>query len=156
MKKGILKHVISQNIDNLHIKSGIPPHAITEIHGNRNIEYCEKCENKYIRDYLITRPTRGSNETGRKCSCGTILKDSVINFGESLDFETLSQGSYHHKAADLMLALGSSLRVFPACGLAGPNEKSKMVIVNLQKTPMDEDAEFVIHAKIDTVFEMLM
>ena len=50
MEKGILKHIISQNIDNLHIKSGIPPQNITEVHGNRNIEFCEDCGVSYIRD----------------------------------------------------------------------------------------------------------
>jgi len=58
MNQGYLKHIISQNIDGLHRKSGIPENKITELHGNTNTEICQKCESIYLRDYR----TRNSNK----------------------------------------------------------------------------------------------
>ena len=88
MDLGFLKHVISQNIDGLHRKSGIPADKITEVHGNTNLEICKKCGKDYMRDFR-TRTSQKTKEhlTGRKCdnaACGGPLMDSIINFGENL------------------------------------------------------------------------
>jgi NAD-dependent SIR2 family protein deacetylase len=88
MNKGYLKHIISQNIDGLHRKSGIPENKITELHGNSNTEICQKCQSIYLRDYR-TRTSNNAKEhkTGRKCDntqCNGELQDTIINFGENL------------------------------------------------------------------------
>ena len=85
IEKNVLKHIISQNIDGLHRRSGVKPENISELHGNTYLETCENCKKGYMRDF---RTRIGENEfdnhiTGRKCdSCGGNLLDSIINFGE--------------------------------------------------------------------------
>jgi len=88
--KNYLKFLISQNVDGLHIKSGIPADKISELHGNTNLEYCTKCNKKIFRDYKCRNNTDvHKHTTGRKCfDCKSELKDSIINFNENLnDFE---------------------------------------------------------------------
>ena len=163
MNQGYLKHVISQNIDGLHRKSGIPEDQISELHGNTNLEYCDTCGKGYMRDFRVrTAQKAKDHKTGRKCdnsSCKGLLHDSIINFGENLRKHILDEGFGHGYKADLMLSLGSSMRVSPANEMAGAcadTGRGNLVIVNLQKTPMDWQASLVIHAKIDDFFELLM
>ena len=86
MNKGHLKHIISQNLDGLHVKSGIPLKNISELHGNTNLEICSKCSNRYYRSFNVVVKGAKNHLTGRKCeSCQGTLKDSIVNFGESLE-----------------------------------------------------------------------
>ena len=88
MEKGLLKHIISQNVDGLHRKSGIPAESISEVHGNTNLEICKKCGTNYMRDFRVRNAQKvKDHKTGRKCddrACGGDLEDSIINFGENL------------------------------------------------------------------------
>ena len=161
MNRGLLKHVISQNVDGLHRKSAIPADKISELHGNRNLEICQKCQRDYMRDFRVrTAQKCHDHKTGRKCeACGGDLYDSIINFGEPLNASILNRAYAEGEKCDVMLSLGSSLRVMPACSIpaeTGLNPNQKHVIVNLQKTPCDDEAEFVIHGYIDQVMEILM
>jgi len=150
-------------VDGLHRKSGIPKDKITEVHGNTNLELCRKCGKDYMRDFRVrTSKHVHKHDTGRFCDnkeCKGNLYDTIINFNESLRDEDLEVGFDHGWNADLMLCLGSSLRVHPAAAMAEATiQRGKnMVIVNLQKTPMS-DKEGVMHifAKIDDVTELLM
>jgi NAD-dependent SIR2 family protein deacetylase len=117
MKK--MKHIISQNIDGLHRKSGILRHQISELHGNTNLEICSSCGRDYMRDFRTRNSDNAFNIhlTGRNCdnkSCNGELFDTIINFGEPLNKETINEAAQHSKNADLCLALGSSLIVKPA------------------------------------------
>ena len=137
MECGLLKHIISQNIDGLHRKSGIPADKLTEVHGNTNLEICTKCGRDYMRDFRVRNAQRThDHDTGRTCdnqACGGNLRDSIINFGENLREKELDTGFAQGAAADLMLCVGSSLRVNPACEMAEEtvNRGGKLVIVNL-------------------------
>ena len=88
MEAGLLKHLISQNCDGLHRKSGIPADKITEVHGNKNLEMCMKCSKGYMRDFRTRNAVKvHDHKTGRKCDdpkCGGDLMDTIINFNESL------------------------------------------------------------------------
>ena len=110
-----LKFVVSQNVDGLHRKSGIPASKISELHGNSNLEYCEKCERVYMRDMRCRIETNVRlHRTGRKCrmpGCNGFLKDSAINFGEYLHPQIYSKGEQNCTQADVCLAMGSSMRV---------------------------------------------
>lgn len=162
MEAGLLKHVISQNCDGLHRRSGIPAENLSEVHGNTNLEVCTKCKKEYMRDFRVRNAQHvHEHKTGRKCddpSCRGALKDTIINFNENLDDEILERGELNGQSADLMLAMGSSLRIYPAAGMAQATAEQggKLVIVNLQKTPLDPYADMIIHAKIDDVMTMLM
>ena len=162
MNQGFLKHIISQNTDGLHRKSGIPADKISEVHGNRNKEECMKCGRDYFRDFGV-RVARGVKEhkTGRKCddpACKGDLKDTIINFGENLNENILNTGYAHGSEADLMVCVGSSMRVNPAAHMAGLTAERgrNLVIINLMKTPLDAHATLVINGRCQQVFELLM
>ena len=118
MNRGKLHHIISQNVDGLHRKSGIAKDNITEVHGNTNLEICQKCGKDYMRDFRVRTANKATvHKTGRKCDnpkCAGELHDTIINFGESLRGEDIQRGMAEGLASDLMLCLGSSLRVSPA------------------------------------------
>ena len=157
-----LKYLISQNVDGLHRKSGIPASKIAELHGNTYLETCKICRKDYLRDY----ETRSNgdvhrHETGRRCDngeCGGELCDSIINFGENLREEVVRAAFLEADMADLCLVLGSSLRVTPAAYVPRDVKRhgGKLVIVNLQRTPYDQTADLVIHSFCDQVMIMLM
>eukprot|EP00808_Paulinella_micropora_P012693 g18616.t1 len=142
-------------------RSGFPAHAISELHGNSNMEVCETCGQAYLRDMGCHRITRQRDHfTGRFCSrpnCNGALVEYTIDFGQNLPEVPLELAELHSRQADLHLALGSSLTVSPACDMPRLTaQRGKLVIVNLQPTPLDSLATLKIHAKIDTVMEMLM
>lgn len=89
MEQKHLKHIVSQNVDGLHRKSGIIPENLTEVHGNTNLEVCLKCGKEYMRDFRVRNAQKvHDHNTGRKCDrpqCRGDLKDTIINFNENLD-----------------------------------------------------------------------
>ena len=113
-----LKFIVSQNVDGLHRKSGIPPENLAELHGNTNLEICEQCGREHMRDTRVRNAQHvKEHRTGRICDtpdCGGALKDTIINFGESLNESILELGFQHCGHSDLCLVLGTSLRVSPA------------------------------------------
>eukprot|EP00746_Dinoflagellata_sp_MGD_P000879 gnl/MRDRNA2_/MRDRNA2_101633_c0_seq1.p1 gnl/MRDRNA2_/MRDRNA2_101633_c0~~gnl/MRDRNA2_/MRDRNA2_101633_c0_seq1.p1 ORF type:complete len:533 (+),score=90.98 gnl/MRDRNA2_/MRDRNA2_101633_c0_seq1:75-1601(+) len=162
-KRGVLKYVISQNCDGLHRRSGLPAAALSELHGNGNVEICEDCGRQYFRDIRCDRvkPKACDHFTGRFCKCkpcnGRLL-NSTIDFGQDLPKRPLNKAREQSSTADLHLALGSSLTVSPANQMPMRTVQSggKFVICNLQRTPVTEKADFQIFAKTDVVMTMLM
>ena len=159
--EGLLKCVVSQNIDGLHRKSGILPKNLCELHGNTNLETCTRCKKEYMRDFRVRNAGRCHDHlTGRKCEnpkCQGTLKDSIINFGENLDDKVINKGFKNGEKADLCLAMGSSLTVTPAANIPEEmTEHGRLVIVNLQATPLDYCAALRINAFCDTVMQMVM
>mmetsp|Transcript_52433 Transcript_52433/g.60235 ORF Transcript_52433/g.60235 Transcript_52433/m.60235 type:complete len:400 (+) Transcript_52433:50-1249(+) len=160
-KAGYLKFLISQNVDGLHRKSGFPVDKMAEVHGNTNLEICKskKCGRQYMRDFRVRNAQKvHDHQTGRKCeSCGGMLYDTIINFGENLPEKELENGFNHSQEADLCLVLGSSLRVTPAADMPYETAKrnGRLVIVNLQATPLDNYA-LRINGMIDDVISLLM
>jgi len=165
--RGILKYLVSQNCDGIHRRSGMRPQNISELHGNGNMEECETCGYKYFRDFHAYRLSRGRDHyTGRHCvrmntdgkTCNGRLLEYTIDFGQNLPVEPLRLAKVHSKKADLHLVLGSSLTVSPACNMpeATADKGGKLVICNLQRTPLDAKAFMIIHAKTDTVMTEVM
>lgn len=154
--------MISQNIDGLHRKSGIPSHMISEVHGNTNLERCIKCDKEYMRDFRTREAqTSKDHKTSRKCDnpdCRGDLHDSIVNFGENLNSDILDISFGNCAAADLCLCIGSSIRVAPASSMPVETARNggNVVIINLQKTPIDDCAALVIHGKCDDVMMLLM
>ena len=161
-EKNHLKFVVSQNVDGLHRKSGILPENLAELHGNTNLEVCEKCGREHMRDMRV-RNAKSTKEhaTGRTCdtpSCGGQLHDTIINFGENLNENILELGFQNCQAADLCLVMGTSLRVTPAADMPKMTalKGGNLVICNLQKTPLDNLATLCIYEKCDVIMELLM
>ncbi|XP_051126070.1 NAD-dependent protein deacetylase SRT1 [Andrographis paniculata] len=158
-KAGILKFLISQNVDGLHLRSGIPREKFAELHGNSFMEICPSCGTEYLRDFEIE--TIGLKETTRRCSkagCGAKLRDSVLDWEDALPPKEMNPAEKHCKMADLVLCLGTSLQITPACNLPLRCLKGggEIVIVNLQKTPKDKKASLVIHGRVDKVIGGVM
>ena len=173
LNAGLLKHVISQNTDGLHRRSGIHPVNLSELHGNSKLEICsnKSCGQQYLRDYKVRNSKKVHNhETGRLCiSCNGKLKDTIINFKETLPEKTWNVAELNSNKADLCLVMGSSLTVTPAADLPeligkkgrkefrnGNGIKHFLCIVNLQKTPLDKYCQLRIFGKCDDVMKLLM
>jgi len=168
-----IKYVISQNVDGLLLKAGIPPHNLAELHGNCFIEECWGCEQKYIRNYdtcddeqafagqcasCIANKKKMCHCTPRHCTkCGEYLKDSLIHFGESLHPHVVQSAGNKCLSSDLMICAGSSLSVFPACDYPKDLKQrgGKLVIINKQKTELDWMADVHIFGDIDKIFGMI-
>lgn len=158
-KAGILKFVISQNIDGLHLRSGIPRDKLAELHGNSFMEICSSCGIEYLRDFEVE--TIGLKETSRRCSnvdCGAKLRDTVLDWEDALPPKEMNPAEKHCRMADVVLCLGTSLQITPACNLPLKSLRGggKIVIVNLQETPKDKKASLVIHGFVDKVIAGVM
>lgn len=163
-KAGYVYWVATQNYDDLSVRSGYPESKLSELHGNIFTETCEKCNTLYRRDFEVPLDDSQNHETGRNCedeSCGGILRDSIIHFDEDLPWHDLKMSNAKFSGADLTIVLGSSLNVEPAAGLPfkakyrRKNAVSHACIVNLQKTPYDEDADLLIRGKCDDVMDFV-
>jgi NAD-dependent SIR2 family protein deacetylase len=137
-----LKFLISQNVDNLHLKSGIQPDILAELHGNIAKLRCGRCGKTFDRSEGRTR-----------CPCGGVLGKSVVDFGESLPEKDLMLSYEHARKSDLFVVVGSSLVVTPAADM--PREAllsgAKLVIINQGETPFDRIANLRFHEGIGEV-----
>jgi NAD-dependent deacetylase len=147
---GKLKSVINQNIDNLLQKAGVD--NVFDLHGNITSFRCtSNCGKKYgSEEFMKLLETA----TVPKCECGSIVRPNTVLFDEWLD-DTIYDAAYHEaKKCDLMIAIGSSLVVRPACTLLSEiSDTCKLVIINKDKTPYDHRADMVIHEPCGEVLE---
>jgi NAD-dependent SIR2 family protein deacetylase len=107
-RRGILKCLVSQNCDGLHLRSGMNSAHLAELHGNMNLETCKKCKARYLRDF-DTDMDHDDHTTGRRCdkpACRGKLMDSLIHFGENLPEDELNKAFDHAEKADVCLVLG--------------------------------------------------
>jgi len=129
---GRLAFLISQNVDNLHLKSGIRPELLAELHGNLTRVRCTEC------DFRMDRV-----EGERECPlCGGKLVSTVVDFGQSLPQKDLAESYEHSQKCDLFIVVGSSLVVTPAADMprVALQAGAKLVIINQGETPFDENA----------------
>jgi len=162
-QRGIIKYVVSQNIDGLHVRSGFPRCQLSELHGNMFVEKCEKCNHEYFRRRPVATMTQ--KRTGNLCmqkgkrglsGCRGKLRDTILDWEDSLPTTDLINAEYESKRADLSLCLGSTLQVVPSgklplLTLKNTTGGGKLVIVNLQKTQYDKKANISIRAYVDDV-----
>ncbi|PAV55809.1 hypothetical protein WR25_07152 [Diploscapter pachys] len=161
-RQNIVDHVLSQNCDGLHLRSGLPQKALSEIHGNMYVEVCSHCSKQHVRHFDVTaKSSFRKHGTGRPCSmCRYELQDTIVHFGElgkvpfPLNWEGITPLV---PKADLIICLGTSLQVLKSYKMLWPDAGShtKLVIVNLQWTPKDNIADIKIHGKCDVVLEKL-
>jgi len=137
-----LKFLISQNVDNLHLKSGIRPDLLAELHGNLAKLRCTVC------GQTVDRSLDEKN-----CQCGGALVKSVVDFGQSLPEKDLMLSFHHSRRCDLFIVVGSSLVVTPAADmpLEALRAGAKLVIINKGETPFDGHAHLRFHEEIGDV-----
>ncbi len=141
--------VITQNIDNLHQKSGVPDEQIIELHGNAGYAKCLSCETRYELAELQTQFKELEHiEPCRKC--GGIIKTATISFGQPMPAEAMDSAQSATIACDLFVVVGSSLVVYPAAGFPelAVQLNIPLVIVNREPTPLDPIATLTLHKEI--------
>ena len=138
-KKGLLKSLITQNIDLLHEKAGSS--NVIEIHGSPKFHYCLRCAGIRM-PFEEAAAIVGSGGLPLCPKCGRVLKPAITFFGESLPADALREAVSESQKADLMLVLGTSLTVFPAASMPQYTlrQGGKIIIVNNMPTPLDNMA----------------
>ena len=140
---GKLDFLVSQNIDDLHLSSGIRPELLAELHGNLARLRCVDCERTYPKSPELER-----------CDCGGSLKSSVVGFGDSLPVKDLTESFEHARDCDLLIVIGSSLVVTPAATVpqVAFEAGARLVIINQGETPLDAIAQLRFTEAIGEVF----
>ncbi|MBQ7064029.1 MAG: NAD-dependent protein deacylase [Firmicutes bacterium] len=144
-RQGHLAAVVTQNIDGLHQKAG--SRTVHELHGSVLRNYCLRCGHKFGLE-IVTE----SDGIPRCPECGGFVRPDVVLYGEGLDQDVISDSIRAIYQADLMIVGGTSLNVYPAAGLLQYFRGKHLVLVNLDETPYDSQADLVIHEKIGEVF----
>jgi NAD-dependent deacetylase len=145
---GKLDCVITQNVDNLHHKAGVPAEKVFELHGNVQWAVCLSCGRRYPFEHIKAR-WEGGEEIPDCEECGGMLKPDAVLFGEALPQEVLEEASRRSSDCDLFIVVGSTLVVYPAAYMPiyAVRGGARLIIVNLSDTPMDAQADVVIRAK---------
>lgn len=155
-RTGRLVAILTQNVDGLHQRAGSDPARVVELHGTIWAVQCLDCGRRTPMREELER--LGPDEPDPHCrACGGILKSATISFGQSLDPAVLAGARTAAAAAELFLAVGSSLTVQPAAGLCrvAMQAGARLVVVNAQPTRYDADAAAVVRAPIGEVLPML-
>jgi NAD-dependent deacetylase len=148
VKEGKVSSVITQNIDGLHQRSGVPDERVIELHGNGTYAACLDCAKRY--DLAQIFETFKANEEPPVCECGGFIKSATISFGQPMPIEAMRRAQAESKNCDLFIAMGSSLVVYPAASfpaLAKQNG-SRLVILNREPTDLDYLADLVLNLEI--------
>lgn len=156
-RSGVPVRVITQNVDGLHQLAGMPARKVLELHGTARSVVCTRCHARGSMEDALARVEAG--EPDPACpACGGILKSATVMFGERLDPVVLGEAVSISKACTVFLAVGTSLQVQPAAGLAGiaADHGARLIIVNAEPTPYDEIADEVVREPIGTALPELL
>ncbi len=151
---GLLRSVITQNIDGLHQRAN--SRRVHEVHGHMRQATCVRCYQVIPTDGLVEEFLKqGKIPT---CTCGGVLKPNAILFGEQLPLQVLTAARQDAAACDLMLVAGSSLEVEPAADLPlmAIGHGARLIIINYQPTYLDDRADVLIHANVAEVLPRIV
>ena len=146
-REGKLSAVVTQNIDGLHQKAG--SRRVYELHGSVLRNYCTRCGKAYSAEFI--RDCAGVP----KCDCGGTVKPDVVLYEEGLDQATLEGAVRAIAGADMLIVGGTSLTVYPAAGLIQYYGGNRLVLINRDETPYDDQADLVLHESLGDVFRYL-
>jgi NAD-dependent deacetylase len=154
-RRGVLDTLVTQNVDGLHLEAGHDPARVVEIHGTTREVQCMSCGTRWPMEDVLARV--GAGEEDPACrqpagagDCGGILKSATISFGQSLVPEDLARAEEAALRCDLLLAVGTTLGVYPAAGLVPLARRAgaAVVIVNGDPTELDFMADVVVRGPI--------
>lgn len=146
-KVGRLSAIVTQNIDGLHQKAGSK--TVLELHGSIHRNHCMNCGKSYSPEFIR------DSEGVPLCTCGGRIKPDVVLYEEGLDEDVLAASIHHIRQADTLIIAGTSLTVYPAAGLVHYFRGKHLVLINRDATPMDGEADLVIHRKVGEVLSEL-
>ncbi|MGB9377377.1 MAG: Sir2 family NAD-dependent protein deacetylase [Mycobacteriales bacterium] len=151
-RAGLLRAIVTQNIDGLHQRAGNAADRVIEVHGTIHETQCLGCGDRRPMTETLRRVTAGEDDP--PClACGGLLKSATISFGQSLRPEVLAAAIQAAKECDLFLVVGSSLAVQPVAGLTRLAHEcgARIIIVNAQSTPYDNLADALLREAIGDV-----
>ncbi|MFI9819630.1 SIR2 family NAD-dependent protein deacylase [Streptomyces sp. NPDC052013] len=156
-RSGVPVRVITQNVDGLHQLAGMPDRKVLELHGTARSVVCTSCHARSSMEEALARVEAGEEDPPCR-GCGGILKSATVMFGERLDPVVLGDALAISKACTVFIAVGTSLQVQPAAGLAGvaADHGARLVIVNAEPTPYDDLADEVVREPIGTALPELL
>jgi NAD-dependent protein deacetylase/lipoamidase len=149
VEEGVCACVITQNVDGLHQRSGVPNDKLVELHGNSTYAACLGCGLRHELDPILAAFEK--DETLPLCvRCGGMIKTATISFGQKMPEHAVERAERETLACDLFVVLGSSLVVYPAANLprVAKLHGARLVIVNREATDQDAIADLVIRAEI--------
>ena len=151
-RAGKLHALITQNIDELHQMAGHAADKIIEVHGTMRRVMCWGCGQRTPMQDVLARVRAGEADPACR-DCGGILKSDTISFGQALVPAVIDRAMAVAAEADLLLAVGSTLQVYPVAGVVplARDAGARVVIVNDQPTPMDPLADAVLRGPIGEV-----
>jgi NAD-dependent deacetylase len=156
-RAGRLDTLITQNVDGLHQRAGSSPERVVEIHGTIHEVVCMACDERAPMERALARVRAGEEDPPCR-SCGGILKSATISFGQGLVAADLQRAQEAAGACDLLLAVGTTLAVYPVAGVV-PTAKAagaRVVILNADPTEMDDLADAVLRGSISDVLPRLV
>lgn|GEM_PF-61068 len=156
-RTGRLELLVTQNIDGLHQLAGSDPERVVEIHGTMREVVCMSCGRREPAGPTLARVAAGEEDPDCR-GCGGILKSATISFGQSLVAADLARAETAARRADLLLAAGTSLGVYPAAGLVplAAAHGARVVIVNAEPTPFDHVADAVVRGSTTAVLPAVL
>ena len=156
-ERGKLHTLITQNVDGLHQDAGIPPEIVVEIHGTLREFICMKCGDRGPMELALERVRAGEEDPACQ-RCGGILKSATISFGQGLVAEDLERAEHAANECDLMLAIGTTLSVYPIAGVVPVAKRTgaRVVILNAEPTAMDELADAVLQGGISEILPRMV
>ncbi len=150
VNRGLCTAVITQNIDGLHQVSGVPADQVIELHGNSTYAKCLDCDTRMEIPPILEAFAR--DETMPECpSCSSeYVKTATISFGQSMPEAEMRRAEIATNNCDLMIAIGSSLQVYPAAGfpIMAKRVGAKLAILNREATELDQYADLLVHEEI--------
>lgn len=149
-------HCITQNVDNLHQKSGLDDASVTELHGNATFAVCLDCKKRFELSF-IHEEFKSINKPPKCDSCNGWIKTATISFGQPMPEDKMIIAHEETLKADVFIVAGSSLSVFPAANfpLIAKENDAKLLIVNNEETQFDNFADVLIHDDISKTFSNL-
>lgn len=146
---GRLDCVITQNIDNLHQRAGLPAAKVIELHGNATRARCLTCGRAYAREEVHAWLEGGMEVPECAAPCGGIVKPETIMFGEAMPERETREAERRSRRSDLFIVVGSSLVVYPAAmmPLYAKQAGAALVILNLSETPHDPYADVLLRGQ---------
>uniref|UniRef100_A0A1B6K2Q4 protein acetyllysine N-acetyltransferase n=1 Tax=Homalodisca liturata TaxID=320908 RepID=A0A1B6K2Q4_9HEMI len=162
---GKVQYIVSQNIDGLHLRSGVPRRNLAELHGNMFVEQCAQSNRQFVRSCAtssvgqkcLLKPCPTSRLNGRPCRGR--MHDTILDWEANLPENDLGMADFHSCVADLCICLGTTLQIVPSGNLPLHTKKynnGRLVICNLQPTKHDRKADLLIHMYVDDILTQLM
>jgi NAD-dependent deacetylase len=156
-RRGLLHTLVTQNVDGLHQAAGTPPERVVEVHGTIHETGCLGCGARRPIEHTLDR-VRAGEEDPACLECGGMLKSATVSFGQSLDPGDLLRAEVAAEDCDLLLAIGSTLSVYPVAAMVPMAKRAgaTIVIVNAEPTEMDDLADVVVRGSISEILPQIL